>query len=290
MEWNVQGTHVQEGDLAQLIGLTHKNHLVRIKAGGELHTHRGLVRHDDLIGKPWGSRISSHQGNPFFVLQPTIGDIIRDLPRATQILYAKDIGYIIMMLGIGPGVRVIEAGTGSCALTSVLAYLVGDSGRVYTYEAREDMYNLAQNNLGRIGLTDRVEFKLRNIEQGFDERDVDALFLDLPNPNDYMAQAREALKPGGCFGCILPTTNQVRKLLYALHEQQFAFVDVCEISLRYYKTDPERLRPVDRMVAHTGYLIFGRKVMDLGDQEAPRGGLEDEEAAEPENWLDGSLE
>jgi tRNA (adenine57-N1/adenine58-N1)-methyltransferase len=106
-----------------------------------------------------------------------------------------------------------------------------------------------------------VDFKLRDISKGFDERNVDAVFLDLPNPHDYVPQAKGALKPGGYLGSILPTTNQVSTLLISLRRSNFAFIEVCEILLRYYKAVPDRLRPTDRMVAHTGYLIFSRSVV-----------------------------
>ena len=154
----------------------------------------------------------------------------------------------------------VEAGTGSGSMTMALAYAGGDEGCVVTYEQREEMQNLAKKNLRRTGLTSRVEFKLRDIALGFDEIDADALFLDVPNPYDYIAQARSALKPGGFFCGLLPTVNQVELLLSALRQNKFAFIEVCEVLLRYFKPEPERLRPTDRMVAHTGYLIFGRKI------------------------------
>jgi tRNA (adenine57-N1/adenine58-N1)-methyltransferase len=112
-----------------------------------------------------------------------------------------------------------------------------------------------------LGLLERVNFILQDIGEGFDERDVDALFLDVPNPSDYLKQVRETLKPGGYFGSILPTFNQVERLIVALHKLDFAFVDICEILLRYYKPIAARLRPTDRMVAHTGYLIFARPII-----------------------------
>jgi len=263
LTWNLHGTTVNDGDLAQLVGLRHKSFIVRIKQGGELQTHRGIVRFDDIIGKPWGSRVRSHLGNPFYVLQPALGDLLKELPRNTQILYPKDIGFILIQMGIGEGQVVLEAGTGSGSLTSAMAFAVGNSGKVITYEAREEMQKLARKNISRLGLEDRVEFKLRELtaEQGFDEEGVDALFLDLPNPYDYIHHARSALKLGGFFGSILPTANQVSRLLLALRQFDFAFVDVCEVLLRYYKPEPERFRPVDRMVAHTGFLIFARPVL-----------------------------
>ncbi len=269
MTWNLHGTIVNDGDLAQLVGLRHKSFIVRIKQGGELQTHRGIVRFDDIIGKPWGSRVRSHLGNPFYVLQPALGDLLKELPRNTQILYPKDIGFILVQMGIGEGQLVLEAGTGSGSLTSAMAFAVGNTGKVISYEAREEMQKLARKNISRLGLEDRVELKLRELtaEQGFDEEGVDALFLDLPNPYDYVHHARKALKLGGFFGSILPTANQVSRLLLALRQFDFAFVDVCEVLLRYYKPEPDRFRPVDRMVAHTGFLIFARPVLVENESE-----------------------
>lgn len=248
------------GDLAQLVGLTHKHFIFPLKAGGDFQSHRGVLLHDDLIGKSWGSQVFSHTGAPFFLLQPSIADILKDLPRATQILYPKDIGYILVMMGIAPGQRVMEAGTGSGSMTIALATTVGAEGRVVSYEQKLDTQNLAKKNLERVGLASHVDFKLRDIQEGFDEADADAFFLDVQNPHDYISQVRAALKPGGFFGALIPTFNQVEKILHALKKNKFAFVEVCEVILRHYKSDPARIRPVDRMVAHTGYLIFARRI------------------------------
>jgi len=190
------------------------------------------------------------------------------LTRTTQILYPKDIGFILVTMGVGPGQKVLEAGTGSGSMTTALAYTVGDEGRVVSYEVKQDVQNLAQKNLTRYGLASRVDFKLRDIQEGFDETDADSLFLDVKNPWDYIPQVRTALKPGGFLSCLIPTFNQVEKLLTALWHNHFAFVDVCEILLRYYKPEPARLRPTDRMVAHTGFLVFARRIEPSDD---PRG-------------------
>ena len=261
MPWNLQGTHAKEGDLVQLVGLRHKHFIIRLKTGGIFQTHRGVLKHDEMIGQPWGTQVFSHNGAPFFLLQPALGDLLREMKRNTQILYPKDIGYLMVTMGIGPGMHVLEAGTGSGALTSAFAYMVGPEGRVTTYEARPEMQELARSNVESLELTDRVTFKLGNVADGFEERNVDALFLDLPNPYDYIEQVRASLKPGGYFGCIVPTVNQVSSLLVALRRNRFAFLDVCEILLRFYKPEPNRLRPADRMVAHTGFLVFGRPVI-----------------------------
>ena len=272
MGWNLHGTTASDGDLVELVGTSYKHFIFKLKAGSEFHTHRGVVKHDDIIGKPWGSQIESHMGSPFFMFQPALGDLLRETPRNTQILYPKEIGFILVTMGIGPGQHVLEAGTGSGALTTAFAYAVGDEGHVTTYEARPEMQEVAISNLERLELSDRVTFKLRNIEEGFDETGADALFLDVPNPYDYMQQVRKALKAGGFFGSILPTTNQVSRLLNELRRNNFAFIEVLEIMLRYYKAEPERLRPTDRMVAHTGYLIFARPL--LAERKEGESGLD----------------
>jgi len=260
--------NAREGDLAQLVGLTHKHFIFPLKSGGDVQSHRGVLKHDDLIGRPWGSQVFSHMGAPFFLLQPSIADILNDLPRTTQILYPKDIGYILIMMGIAPGQRVMEAGTGSGSMTIALATAVGADGCVTSYEQKQDNQNLARKNLERVGLASRVDFKLRDIQLGFDETDTDAFFLDVQNPYDYTSQVRAALKPGGFFGTLIPTFNQVEKTLTSLKKNSFAFVEVCETMLRHYKSDPARIRPTDRMVAHTGYLVFARRIEPSTD---PRG-------------------
>jgi tRNA (adenine57-N1/adenine58-N1)-methyltransferase len=258
----------RDGDLAQLVGLTHKHFIITLKAGGDFQSHRGVLKHDDLIGKSWGSQVFSHTGAPFFLLQPSLSDILNELPRTTQILYPKDIGYILIQMGVAPGQTVMEAGTGSGSMTIALATAIGSEGKVISYEQKPDVQNLARKNVERIGLASRVTFKLRDIQEGFDETEADAFFLDVQNPFDYISQVRNALKPGGFFGSILPTFNQVEKTLHALRKNKFAFIEVCELILRYYKPDASRLRPTDRMVAHTGFLVFGRKIEETLDPRA----------------------
>jgi tRNA (adenine57-N1/adenine58-N1)-methyltransferase len=267
--WNLHGTTTAVGDLVQLVGLGHKHFMIELAPGGELHTHRGIVHHDAVIGKSWGTQILSHLGSPFFIMQPALADLLRLTPRISQILYPKDIGFILISMGIGPGQTVVEAGTGSGAFTTALAFSVGNTGKVVTYEKRADMQERAQKNLAKVGLADRVIFKLKDILDGFDEEGVDALFLDLPNPFDYLDQVKSCLKPGGYFGTILPTVNQVSRMLIELRRKEFAFVEVVEILLRYYKPEPDRLRPVDRMIAHTGFLIFARPVVITEKETAP---------------------
>lgn len=287
MGWNLHGTHACEGDLVQLVGLRHKSFIFKLRSEATFQSHRGVIKHADIIGQPWGSPIFSHNGSPFFMMQPALSDLLKNIQRSTQIIYPKDIGHILVTMAIGPGLHVLEAGTGSGALTTAFAYAVGPSGRVTSYEIRPNFHELAQKNLALLDLQDRVDFKLRDIAEGFDETGVDALFLDVANPWDYIPQVVRALKPGGFFGSLLPTTNQVSQLLAMLKNHHFAFLDVCEIFLRYYRPEPERLRPTDRMVAHTGFLIFGRPILVSENEETSLLLKEAEEAEPVEDSLGG---
>jgi tRNA (adenine57-N1/adenine58-N1)-methyltransferase len=250
---------VQPNDVALLLSRDHKRFLIRLIPGQELHTHRGIIKHDDCIGGPWGREMLTHLNYPFLLLDPSTADLVQDIKRTTQIIFPKDLGYILMKMSIYPGVTVVEAGSGSGALTLALARAALPGGRVISYEVRPEMQHLAHKNLERAGLLDRVEFKLKDIEQGFDETGVDAVFLDLPDPSQFLGVAAAALRSGGFFGTLVPTTNQIIRLLERLPGYPFGLIEVEELLLRGYKTVPQRLRPLDRMIGHTGYLLFARK-------------------------------
>lgn len=258
---------VEANDLVVLISPDKKQFFVQLSPGEVLHTHKGRVHHDEIIGRPLGRTVRSHIDHPFLVLSPSIHDLSMNVRRATQIVYPKDIGYILVKMNIIPGTRVIEAGTGSGALTTALARYVSPGGRVYSYEVREDMLRLADKNLKLAGLDHAVDLKLRDIAAGFDERDVDAVFLDVRTPWDYLPQAATALQAGGFFGAIVPTANQVIDLLYGLQAGPWADIEVSELLLRQYKAVPGRLRPEDRLTPHTGYLIFARKLLAEADDQ-----------------------
>jgi tRNA (adenine57-N1/adenine58-N1)-methyltransferase len=261
-------THTaQAGDLVFLFSQDYKTFQLILKPGSRAHTHRGIVDHDDLIGQPLGRKLRSHTGHAFWVLEPSTYDLVRQAKRTTQIMYPKDIGYLLLRLNVQPGVRVIECGTGSGGLTLALARAVQPNGMIYSYEYRAEIQAIARENLERVGLLPYCTLTVRDAAEGFDETDVDALFYDLREPWDYLAQAHAALKGGGFFGAILPTANQVAHLLHDLRRSGFAGLEVEELILRPYKAVPARLRPMDRMVAHTGYLAFARKVLGEEGQD-----------------------
>ena len=265
------------GDLAMIVGEDQRPFIVRLETEGDWQTHRGVIRHKELLGLPWGTIVRTHLGYRFYLLEPSLHDLLLFIRRKSQIVFPKDIGYILLRLSVGPGKTVIEAGTGSGALTTALAWAVGAEGSVISYDRRADMQELARANLGRVGLDSRVTFALGDVAEGFRETDVDAIFLDLHNPHELLPQVKRSLKSGGAFGAIVPTANQVSSLLAALRDNGFGFLEALEVFLRYYKTVPERLRPVDRMVAHTGYLVFARAMLPDQAEPIPTGEADSEE-------------
>ena len=163
-----------------------------------------------------------------------------------------------MRLGVGNGRTVIEAGSGSGGLTVALSWFSGPEGHVHTYEAREEFHKLARRNLEWAGVGQNVTLYHRDIAEGFTVTGADALFLDVRTPWEYLDHVVKAVKPGASLGFLLPTVDQVGKLLLGLEQGPFDDPEVCEILLRRWKPIADRLRPEDRMIAHTGFLIFCR--------------------------------
>ncbi len=257
----------QPADIILLISPDRKRFVLRLQSGAALHTHCGVIPHDAILETPYGGSVLSHTGHPFTVLQPTMEEALMSLRRATQIVYPKEIGYILLKLSILPGRRVIEAGAGSGVLTAALARYVQPGGSVYSYEVRLDMLELARENVSRLGLIASVEFRHRSIEDGFLEHDVDAVFLDLREPWRHLDAVSQALANGGFFGSVVPTVNQVIELVNGLQRRSdFTDVEVLELLLRQYKPIAERLRPMDRLTAHTGFLTFARKLEGSSDR------------------------
>ncbi|MGC8901966.1 MAG: tRNA (adenine-N1)-methyltransferase [Fervidobacterium sp.] len=252
---------IKPGDRVVLYGEDGKKFIIRVEEGGKKGTHLGVIEFNEIIGKEFGDIVMiGKTKKSYYILPPTYIDDIFSMKRKTQIIYPKDSSYILMKLDIKPGSKVIDTGVGSGAMCAAMARLVGENGKVYAYERREDFYNLALNNLNEWGLAGRVELILKDISIGFDHSNVDALLLDVPDPENYVHLCWEALAGGGRLGIICPTTNQVSMVLERLYEYPFIDVEVWESLMRQYKPYPNRLRPVDRMVAHTTFMVFARKV------------------------------
>lgn len=253
------------GDLILMVTTDHKRYLIKLQPHNQHHTHQGIYLHNDLIGLQWGAEVRSQLGQSALVLEPGLGDLMTHLRRGTQIIYPKDAAYLVHRLSLRAGSRVIEAGTGSGVLTTALAWAVAPTGTIYTYESRSENHQLARRNLERVGLLRHVEMFEGSAADGFKQENVDAVMLDMREPWRFLEQVRAALRPGGFFATLVPTTNQVTAMLSALEEQYFIEIGVEELILRAYKPIPDRLRPEDNMIAHTGYLIFARPVAKTVD-------------------------
>lgn len=255
----------QEGDVVLLVSSDRKHYLIRLKPGEAWFSHHGSIPHDEIIGRALGRTLYTQHGAAYLVLEPSTHDLIHELPRASQIIYSKDAAQIIMRLSLYPGRTVIEAGTGSAGLTLVMARAVMPSGRIYTYETRPESFDMARNNLAELGLLPYVTQYNEDITGGFHETDVDAVFLDLREPWLFLDHAWAALKGSGFLGVLVPTVNQATELLAGLRARPFGDIIMEEILPRPWKTVSERLRPEDRMIAHSGFLIFARKI-EAGDE------------------------
>ena len=234
--------------------------LVTLEEGGVLHTHRGAIPHDQLVGKPEGVEAISSTGQRFYTFRPRARERMMKVRRRTQIVYPKDAGWLVLALDLFPGARVIEMGTGSGAFTILLAQLVGKGGRVHTFDRREDFLENALSNLARYGLLEQVEAQVLEAGNQFPVEDVDAVFLDLPDPWLAIPPAYAALAPGRPIALIVPTAEQLKATFGALEKAGFVALEAVEILERKILVRRrEGVRPFERMVGFTGYLVSARK-------------------------------
>ncbi|RLE67863.1 MAG: hypothetical protein DRJ43_06600 [Thermoprotei archaeon] len=252
---------VSEGDLVMLCFNEGRYYVVRVVRGNILSFNEGIVKVDDLLGKRYGETLYTHLGVRFTITKPAILDVVyRKFTRRTQVVYPKDAAFIVLKTGVGPGSRVVEAGTGSGYLTAVLAYFVRPDGKVYTYEVRGEFLDIARRNLSIAELDRWVVFKKKDVRQGIDEEEVDAVVLDMAEPWSALKHAYSALRSGGSLACFLPTINQVERTVEEARELGFAMIEVDEILMRRYKVKRGETRPEARMRGHTGFLVFARKL------------------------------
>lgn len=254
-------TKIAEGDFILLYLKQRKDYLIRVEAGKTFHTHKGFIKFDDMIGKPYGTRIVSSLGHEFVALKPQLRDYVMKSARQTQINYPKDIALIILFSDIGPGSLVVEAGTGTGAMTTAIANYVRPNGKVYSYEIREEFQKVAEKNLKRAFLFDYVELKNKDITQGIEETDVDAVILDMATPWLVVPHAYGALKPSGTLVSFSPTIDQVVKTVEALNEGGFIDTETTECMMRGMQIERGKTRPHTLMTGHTGYITSSRKAM-----------------------------
>jgi tRNA (adenine57-N1/adenine58-N1)-methyltransferase len=259
------GLMIQPGDYVILYHSDRMNYLVAVQARGAFSTHRGQIPFEQVVGQEFGDEVRTHLGFLFYLLKPGLSDLALKVKRTTTVVYPKDVGVMLLRAGVFPGARVIETGSGSGALTTILANFVRPDGKVYSYERRPEFSANAKANVERYRLGQFCEFFVRDPEhEGFEQTGVDAVFLDVPEPWTLVAPAWRALAGGHTLVSISPTVEQVRKTVSAMEMQGFARIRVSEMLEREMLVRTTGMRPADRMVAHTVYLIFGHKVNQPG--------------------------
>jgi tRNA (adenine57-N1/adenine58-N1)-methyltransferase len=251
----VQNNIIEENRLA-LIVYKDRKYLKKIEPDKAFHGKGGILPFSSIIGTSYGIQYGDYQ-----VFQPTIEDLIMyGIRRETQIIFPKDAAFICLKLNVRPGARMIEVGTGSGAMTLYFSRALGPSGRIVSIEKEERHYRNAKRNIDRLSEWDNMTLLNRDIaEHEHEDEPFDAAFIDVREPWLHIERMHSLLDHGRVLGTILPTANQVSDMLRAM-QTCFGDIEVIEILFRKYKPVVERLRPEDRMVGHTGYLIFGRKL------------------------------
>ena len=259
---------VKENDLIFLILDGKRRWLVQVRAGESFHSHRGIIEFDDIIGKDYGTVVFSKpyetQGYKFFVLKPLPSDYVVHMSRKTQIIYPEDAGLILLYSGIGPGSVVIEAGCGSGALTCILGNYVRPNGHIFSYDIREKSLKNARKNVERANLENVVSIEFGNIiTDDLNLEKVDSVVLDLGDPWNAVEKVAKYLKLSGTLVSFSPTIEQVKKTTFAMDENSFVEINTYELIKRKIQVKRNATRPDSRMVGHSGYITFGRKIRNL---------------------------
>src|SRR5207248_8159764 len=246
-----------------LVDKVGRRHRVRLKAGERHSIHSGLIQHDDLIGRPEGVVVTTQMGARLLAVRATFAEQVTGRRRQAQPIYPKDLGAILVAADVHPGARVLEAGTGTGALTMAALRAVGERGYVVSYELREDFLELARKAiLETLGeLPPNLELKLGDVYAGVEETDMDRVLLDVAEPWQAVGAVRGALRPGGIVFAHCPNVSQVQRFFDCLREVRgFGMLEAFELLQRGWTVRGRSMRPSHRMVAHTGFLCFARRI------------------------------
>jgi tRNA (adenine57-N1/adenine58-N1)-methyltransferase len=257
------GEPLHAGERIVLLDARGRRYLVRLEAGASFHYHGGAVPHDLVIGSVEGTTVHSTAGAALRCFRPRLADFVLKMGRGAQVIYPKDLGPILVYADVAPGARVLEAGTGSGALTLALCRAVGPEGRVVSYELREEFLEVARRNaedfFGKVPAW--LDLREGDVRQAADSGETfHRILLDLPEPWAVLSETASTLVPGGIVCGYLPTTGQVQQLVEAMEAQGFAEIETFEVILRTWHVAPRSVRPDHRMIGHTGFVTVARRV------------------------------
>ncbi|WP_037258548.1 tRNA (adenine-N1)-methyltransferase [Kibdelosporangium aridum] len=253
----------RKGDRVQLTDPKGRHYTLVLEEGGQYHTHRGALAHDDLIGAPEGSVVTSVGGTSFLALRPLLPDYVLSMPRGAQVIYPKDAAQIVMWGDIFPGARVLEAGAGSGALTCSLLRAVGETGSVTSYEIRDDHADHARRNVVQFFGEQPGNWTLNVADLATHTGEVDRVVLDMLAPWEMLDVVKQNLIPGGVLVVYVATVTQLSRVTEALREQQcWTEPQSWETLQRPWHVVGLAVRPDHRMIAHTAFLLTARRLAD----------------------------
>jgi len=257
------GAPFEAGERVLFVDQRDRQYLVKLQAGGTFHTHSGTLAHDEVLGRPEGTRCETSAGMVLLAFRPRFADYVLKMPRGAQVVYPKDLGPIVTYADVHPGARVVEAGTGSGALTIALCRAVGAEGRVVSFEQREEHRDRAVQNVEAFfgKLPDHLDLRLGDLaEIGASGERFDRAVLDLPEPWAPLPALHQVLEAGAVLCAYLPTTIQVQQLVLALPSHGFVHLETFEVMRRGWHVAERSVRPDHRMIGHTGFLSIARRL------------------------------
>jgi tRNA (adenine57-N1/adenine58-N1)-methyltransferase len=252
---------ISEGNYVLLFHTSRKKWLVRVEKEKKMHTHLGIIDLSSIIEMEYGSYVMTTMGKKIFLIEPIIHDFIMKSERSTQIIYPKDLGFIVVRTGIQNGSNVLEIGTGSGALTTFLASIVKPNGHIFTFDVNSKFMKIAKKNLVKAKIDQFVTMYEYDVHQGIDLTEMDVAIIDLGDPWTVVDQVYKSLKGSGAFLAICPTMNQVETTAITLKNNKFEDIECVEIFIRNIEAREGMSRPSMRMIGHTTYLIFARKII-----------------------------
>lgn len=242
--------------------------LLKYQKNMQISSHKGLIKIEE--GAKFGDRILSNKGEAFYIIRPVTTDFMMKVKRLSTIIYPKEAAMFILELGIVAGSKVIEIGTGSGALTILLSQIVGNDGKIYTYEKKESHLEIAQKNFKNFGRFDNVIFNLRDPlenDQGFGIENVDSVIIDVPEPWKIIPYAHTSLKAGGTVGILSPNIEQIQTNAETLRKVGFTRIRTQEVLQRWIRVQKNLTRPYERMIGHSAYIMFAHKINEPQPEE-----------------------